>query len=231
MLPTFVCIGGQKTGTTWLYHKLLPHPQVFLPAKKELNFFYRDLPRSWYEQQFEGARPGQARGDISPNYMPLAGVAERMGDLLPEAKLICILREPVSRARSQYEMATELGNIPATTSFLEAFRNNLQYIQERGRYAELIGRFSRYYPLGKQLLVLLYDELQSDPFAFYRAICRHISVDESYAPADLADRVRSSEGGFQLDPADEAQVSAYYAPHNAELERLLGRTLPAWNRG
>ncbi|HEY3645754.1 MAG TPA: sulfotransferase [Gammaproteobacteria bacterium] len=228
MLPTFVCIGGQKTGTTWLYHKLIPHPDVFLPATKELNFFYRDLPRPWYEQQFEGARPGQARGDISPNYMALPGVAERMSELLPEARIICMLREPVSRARSQYGMATQLGNIPADTPFIEAFRHNLQFIKERGRYTELISRFSRYYPLGEQLLVLLYDDLLADPHGFFRAICRHIGVDEDYAPADLADRVRASEGGFQLSREDEAEARAYYSSHVTALEGLLGRSLDTW---
>jgi hypothetical protein len=230
MLPTFVCIGGQKTGTTWLYHKLIHHPQVYLPAKKELNFFYRDLPQSWYEEQFEGAQPGQARGDISPNYMALPGVADRMGALLPNAKVICILREPVSRARSQYEMATQLGNIPAGTPFLEAFHKNLQFIQERGRYAELIGRFSIHYPLKDRLLVLLYDDLLADPFGFFRSICRHIGVDEGFSPADLADRVRASEGGFKLSEAEEAEARAYYASQNAELERLLGRSLATWKK-
>jgi hypothetical protein len=230
MLPTFVCIGGQKTGTTWLYHKLIRHPDVFLPAKKELNFFYRDQPQSWYEQQFESARPEQARGDISPNYMALPGVAERMAALLPDARVICMLREPVSRARSQYEMATQLGNIPAGTPFIQAFRGNLQYLQERGRYAELIGRFSKYYPLGQQLLVLLYDDLLADPHGFFRSICRHIGVDEGYAPADLADRVRASEGGFQLSREDQAEARSYYSSHLAALETLLGRSLDAWRR-
>lgn len=230
MLPTFVCIGGQKTGTTWLYHKLTHHPSVFLPAKKELNFFYRNESLSWYEAQFDGAAAAQARGDISPNYMALPGVAARMGNLIPDARILCMLREPVSRARSQYEMATRLGNIPATTPFIEAFRANLQYIRDRGCYAELIGRFTPYYTLGDKLLVLLYDDLLDDPSSFFSAICRHIGVDPGFVPPELSSRVRASEGAFQLSREDEAEVRTYYSAHTIALEKLLDRTLESWRR-
>lgn len=228
VLPSFVCIGAQKAATTWLYAQLKGHPQVFLPATKELNFFYRDLPASWYAQQFADAAGTQAAGDISPNYMVLPGVAERMHAVLPEARLICLLREPVARARSQYQMAVDLGNIPAGTPFLEAFRGNLQYLQERGQYVELLERFTRHYPLGSKLQVFLYDDLLEDPARFLGAIHAWIGVAPMEAGADLRERVDGAGREFKLDTVAEREVREFYRPHVEALERYLGRDLPGW---
>ena len=49
--PYFICAGAQKSGTTWLYAQVSSHPQVFM-REKELNYFYRDLPLSWYSEKF-----------------------------------------------------------------------------------------------------------------------------------------------------------------------------------
>jgi hypothetical protein len=227
VLPNFVCIGAQKTGTTWLYGRLRQHPQVFLPETKELNFFYRDLPVSWYEAHFRQASPGKICGDISPNYMALPGVAERMHALLPDALLLCILREPLARAKSQYQMATKLGNIPPDVPFIEAFRRNLQYLRDRGSYVHLLERFTRYYPAGNQLLILLYDDLQVDPAGFLRKIFAYLGVDQGFLPPDYA--VPGEQGERLILPEDqEAEVSDFYAPHVQALENYLGRPLPDW---
>lgn len=230
MLPSFVCIGAQKAATTWLYAQLKRHPQVFLPATKELNFFYRDLPPAWYERHYAETAPGQAAGDISPNYMVLPGVAERMHALLPEARLICILREPVARARSQYQMAVGLGNIPAATPFTEAFRGNLQYLRERGQYVDLLERFTRHYPLGTRLQVFLYDDLLEDPARILAAIQAWIGVVPMEAGADLRERVDGAGREFKLDPIAEREAHEFYRPHVDALERYLGRDLPGWRQ-
>jgi hypothetical protein len=228
MLPAFVCIGAQKTGTTWLYSQLVKHPGIFLPAIKELNFFYRDLPVSWYKAQFEKATPGQVCGDISPNYMVLPGVAERMTVLLPDARLICILREPIARAKSQYMMAVKLGNIPAGVTFIEAFRRNLQYIRERGQYLNLLERFTPHYPRGERLMTLLYDELSRDASNMLRKVCDFIGVTEDFKPANLGERVAASDAELELSSAETAELQAFYAPHILALERYLQCSLHNW---
>jgi hypothetical protein len=230
MLPTFVCIGAQKTGTSWLYSQLLQHPQVFLPTVKELNFFHRELPQSWYARHFDRAASEQARGDISPNYMVLPGVAGRMHALLPAARLICIVREPVARAKSQYPMAVKLGNLPADMPFMEAFRRNLQYLQERGCYLELLQRFTHHYSRGDSLQVFLYDDLVADAGSFFRRICAHIGVDADFKPTGLTQRVAAGGAGLQLSDAEEAELRSFYAPHIDALERYLGRSLQAWRQ-
>ncbi|HLW74171.1 MAG TPA: sulfotransferase [Gammaproteobacteria bacterium] len=227
MLPNFVCIGAQKTGTTWLYRQLIQHPHVFLPATKELNFFYRDLSPREYEAHFARAGTALARGDISPNYMVLPGVAERMHAMLPDAKLICILREPLSRARSQFPMAVKLGNIPADMTFIQAFRADLQYLRERGQYLDLLTRFTRFYA-SEQIMILLYDDLLADPTGFLRQVSSFIGVDRDFVPAGAAERIEAGDSQLHLSDEDITEVRAFYAPHIAALSQYLGRSLQHW---
>src|SRR5919106_4193832 len=98
-LPTFVIIGAQKCGTTALHSYLSRHPEVSMSRPKELDFFVEganwEKGVDWYRSRFDGA--AKARGESSPNYTAhpmLAGVPERMAELVPDAKLIFMVRDP-----------------------------------------------------------------------------------------------------------------------------------------
>lgn len=69
MLPTFIGLGAQRAGTTWLYSCLAEHPEVFMSRKKELYYFSKnyELGREWYESQFAEAAGARARGEITPD--------------------------------------------------------------------------------------------------------------------------------------------------------------------
>lgn len=114
VLPDFVIIGAQKSGTSSLYRYLAQHPQVRESSVKEVHYFDGGLEEGvdthalgerWYRAHFPLAsemEPGQLSYEASPLYMlhPLA--AERMAALLPRAKLVAILRNPTDRALSHY---------------------------------------------------------------------------------------------------------------------------------
>src|SRR3972149_2256199 len=109
LLPNFLVIGAPKAGTTSLYHYLRLHPQVFMPATKELSFFVEQnnwpRGRAWYEEQFSGAVDAAAIGEASPRYTmypQYAGVPARIADLLPDIRLIYLVRHPIERMRSHY---------------------------------------------------------------------------------------------------------------------------------
>src|SRR5688500_16728544 len=106
MLPTFVGIGAQRGGTTWIHRCLAEHPQVFVPEPKELQFFNRHFDRglTWYEDRFRPRHGEICVGEISPNYMNSALAIDRMAEIVPNAKLFTILREPVQRAFSAYKL-------------------------------------------------------------------------------------------------------------------------------
>src|SRR5262245_65327246 len=181
----FICAGAQKSGTSWLYAQLRGHPQVFMTATKELNFFYRELPVSWYGDQFAEAAEGQRCGDISPNYAAFAGLAERIHGVCPNARILHLLRDPVQRAFSQWKMARHLGNIPRETPFIQAFRDNLQYMRRRGEYSVILEEYGRFYPWGKRLAVFWYDDIKRRPADLMCRIMDFLDLDSKWTPANL----------------------------------------------
>ena len=92
---------------------------------KEYEFYYRDVLTS------------SLLGDISPFYGTQEHAADALHHLNPDAKVIFLIRDPVDRAFSQYRMATKKLNIDPSTSFLNAFEANLQFIRRRGEYLHI----------------------------------------------------------------------------------------------
>jgi hypothetical protein len=115
-LPDFLLLGAQKAGTTALYEYLRRHPQITGPSWKEVSFFDRHWARgeSWYRGNFPNlARTrGKLVGEASPSYVlhPLA--PQRVQELVPDARLIVLVRNPVDRAFSQYNHEVALGREP-----------------------------------------------------------------------------------------------------------------------
>lgn len=107
MLPDFIIIGAMKCGTSSLYHYLSLHPQVGMSDIKEVDFFIAENNFNkgigWYESQFQGNF--DTFGEASPNYTKahyFQGVPRRMYELLPDVKLIYLVRDPVERLISHY---------------------------------------------------------------------------------------------------------------------------------
>lgn len=107
MLPTFIVIGAMKCGTTSLYYYLDAHPDVAMSIQKETDFFVQgrnyEKGRDWYESRFR--EHAAARGECSTNYTKahlFPGVAQRMHDLVPDAQLVYMVRDPIQRMISHY---------------------------------------------------------------------------------------------------------------------------------
>jgi Sulfotransferase family len=120
-LPDFLIAGVPKAGTTALYAALLRHPQLFLPQTKEPKFFLTDGPpptrggpgdvqthqenvwrRSDYEALFAPAPPGTIRGEATPFYLYSREAQLRIHQVIPQVKLILVLRDPIDRAHSNW---------------------------------------------------------------------------------------------------------------------------------
>src|SRR5438552_2688078 len=104
-LLDFVGIGALKAGTTYLDALLRTHPNICMPTVlKEVQFFTSHYHRgaSWYASQFD-CRDDMVRGEISPRYLIDPAVPQRMTTLIPNAKLILSVREPIERTYSQYK--------------------------------------------------------------------------------------------------------------------------------
>ncbi len=113
-LPDFLGLGVQKGGTTTLHQMLAEHPEVFLPEQKEVHYFslhYAEGP-AWYAAHYEALAPGQRCGDITPYYLFHPEAPARIKVLLPTARLLVLLRDPVQRTLSQLFHSRRLGLEP-----------------------------------------------------------------------------------------------------------------------
>jgi Sulfotransferase domain len=108
-LPHFLIIGAQKGGTSALFQYLAQHPRLVASREKELEFFGSDLRRAhgleWYTSHWDQPLPRRAlRFEASPQYLFSPTAAARIRSYMPGVKLIAILRDPVIRAFSSWQM-------------------------------------------------------------------------------------------------------------------------------
>lgn len=188
MLPNFLIIGAMKAGTTSLYHYLYEHPEVFMASPKELDFFVasRNWHRGvgWYEAHFEGAGAAVAVGEASPNYSKAhsdSGVADRIADVLPDAKLLYIVRDPIERIRSMYAHLVDEG--VERRSIDDAVAGDDDYLQT-SRYALQLRPFLERFPRDR-VLVMSSETLRDNRREALSRIFRFVGVDPTYEPAVL----------------------------------------------
>jgi len=245
-LPDFLVLGAQKAGTTALYEYLRRHPQISGPSWKEVSFFDRHWARgeSWYRGNFPNvARTrGKHVGEASPSYVfhPLA--PRRVQEVVPEARLIVLVRNPVDRALSQYNHEVALGWEPLPfEEALDAEEERLRGEQERmaadpryfsrewwshtykarGRYAEQLERWLAVFPR-EQLLVLPSDDLGSDPARAHAQVLEFLGA----SPQRLDSYPRVYEREYEpMKPETREGLAAAFEEPNRRLYELLGRDL------
>jgi hypothetical protein len=196
-LPSFLYIGPDKAGSSWLHEVLIHHPQIFMPDAKDLYFFdrYYDRGLAWYERQFRDAGSHhRVIGEVTQDYLFCREAPARIHrDLGPDVRMMVTLRDPVARAFSSYLYMLKQGEQPG--SFRDALTGRPELV-EHSRYAAGLRRFYEYFP-PDQVLVTHFDDLQADPQAFIDDVLAFLGVepmtlDESHlAPRLRAARARS----------------------------------------
>lgn len=184
-MPTFLGIGVQRGGTTWLHRLLASHPDVYMPTRrKEVRFFDRDYERglAWYETFFPPAEEAGrylAIGEISPQYYYREECPERIYQALPDAKLMIMLRHPVARAYSNYGFRVQRWNYRGSfEDFLAARPRNL----ERGFYSRYLERYLRYFDRAR-ILALLFEDVFADVVGAKETIAYFLSIDVDRFPS------------------------------------------------
>lgn len=244
-LPSALIIGAQKGGTTSIFNYLVRHPGVLPPLGKEIHYFdlnYARGPR-WYRGRFpytHRLRGGSLTLDATPYYLAHPLVPERAARLLPEVKLIAVLRNPIDRALSHYQHEVRGGREPL--SFAEAidkeaerlageeehlrrepdyysFNHHRYSYTLRGLYLQQLRRWVQHFPRS-QLLVLQSEWLFSDPPAATEAVQRFLGL----RPHKLEQYKPYYEGSYERGMPDDlrARLASYFEPHNRELFRWLG---------
>src|SRR5918995_6359489 len=162
-MPNLIIIGGVKGGTTSIHHYLGLHPEINMSKPKELNFFVKelnwDLGIPWYEGRFDDRCP--VRGESSPHYTNLPryhGVAQRIHDNIPDAKLLYMVRDPISRILSHWRHATGAGYETGTMEERLAAPEGT-YVQ-RSLYWMQLQPYLEMFPR-EQIAVFTQEELQS----------------------------------------------------------------------
>jgi hypothetical protein len=181
-LPNLIIIGAQKCGTSVLHYYLGLHPEVTMSKPKELNFFIeeRNWPRGvdWYKAQFDAH--ATVRGEASPNYTAFPqhqGVPERMAQVVPDAKLIYMVRDPLERIAAHwvhnYAKRREKGTLAETL-----IHPHTSYV-DRSMYAMQLERFLAHYPK-ERVLVFQQSELRYKRAETLRQVFEFVGVDPDF---------------------------------------------------
>lgn len=181
-LPRFVIIGAVKGATTWIHNQLQQHPAIYLPGP-EPHYFSQDYERGveHYRSLFAAAEPGQLLGEKSADYFAHPDAARRLAAVMPDARLVLQLRNPVDRAYSDYKMLFRRGTI---TGPPEAYLTGQACDQPRflrdGLYAEHLGRWLELFDPA-QIHVLLFEDVKATPTDAVAAVCRHIGAPDHFS--------------------------------------------------
>jgi hypothetical protein len=243
-LPSFIIIGAGKSGTTYLYDRLTEHPLVYRALVKEPHFFRHNFRKGvlWYRAHFfspawngkQAAITGEASGGMFYAHAP-----RRVKAVVPDAKLIAILRNPIDRAYSHYLHEARLGF--ESLSFEQAIEHEPERIagqMERvlnddtyfsfalrhhayvmkGVYWKALEAWLRYFPRD-QLYIMKSEAFYTDPSKTLR---------ETAAFLELPDWEPAQYRGHKAYPYPAMSVSTrerlaeYYAPHNSRLYEIVG---------
>jgi len=181
----FIGIGAQKAATSWVYACLYEHPEICAPIK-EIHFFSRDRfekGREWYEAQLSECDDDRKKGEFSTSYLFHPEAAARINAMYPEVKLICIIRNPIDRAYSQYRNAIKAMEIDKHTTF-EQYLGKESSALEQGLYYQQLQRYFQYFSY-KQFHLAVYEDIKKDPEAFMKAIYTFLGVDPEFRPVML----------------------------------------------
>lgn len=255
----FLIAGAQKAGTSALHHYLSRHPQLFLPTCKELHFFDDESfswpkqgsgagPRRWwpsghdpysrYHQKFANASPGSIWGEATPIYMFWSPSIARIWQYNPAIKLVLVLRNPITRAFSHWNMerwrgAEHLGFFEALQREHESSRaampNQHRVISylARGYYSAQLRRIWQYLPL-QQTLVIKHEELLDNPTASLSKVHAHLGVHQK--TLDGIARIHAIPYKTMMSAESMHWLREHFEAEIRQIEQLLHWDCSDWRR-
>ncbi len=230
-LPDFVIIGGKKCGTTFLYHLLTQHPLVERAAGKEVHFFNRSFDEGieWYRRCFPTPRWRDGRrsitGEATPEYLTHPLAPKRVAEVIPRARLIVLLRNPVDRAYSDYhqqarkERDTRTPEEAIDHATLDAERSGFL---SRSVYVDHLLRWSEFFS-HEQMLMLKSEDFFESPIDTLKIVLNFLDL-PNWEPNVWELRYKRNKGKYKqkIDPAIRQRLESYFEPHNRRLYEYLG---------
>ena len=239
----FLICGAQKSGTSAMDEALRRHPQVRMASQKEVHFFDDDSnfqsgapDYSRYHAAFSAANHARVLGESTPTYMFWRTAPERIFQYNAQMKLLVVLRNPIERAYSHWNMQRERGIEPLT--FWDALQaeperarrslphqnRSFSYI-ERGLYAGQIQRLWRFFPR-RQTLFIRNEELATRPDETFLCVCRFLGL---ASPADVGfRRVHARAYISRITAREHEYLRSIFEMEIDSLAKLLGWDCSAW---
>lgn len=240
---SFIVAGAQKGGTSSLDGYLRLHPELCLPLLKELHFFDTDhcfasepVDYTRYHALFQPAASHRLMGEATPAYLYWPTAAERIARYNPAMKLIMVLRNPITRAYSHWNMTRLTRREPL--SFLRAVQAEAQRMRElplqdaktfayvdRGFYTRQLKRLWRYFPR-EQTVVFKSEQLRATPTDVLARIAEFLCV-APFPPVE-EQRLEARRYGTVMTAEERQHLVALFRAEIEELEQLLGWDCAEW---
>lgn len=201
--PDFLIIGAQRSASSYLHHCLREHPQLFLPRDEVVYFEdpqYEQRDAAYLSRLFATAAPTQRCGFKRPELLSRPECPERISRELPDARLVAVLREPISRTVSAYFHYMRAGVLPLAPlnvgirrileGELDAEFPKAREVVDYSRYGE---HLSRYYQLFRpsSILVLLDEDFRQDALATLETVHSFLGVRPDFVPSMVTERANS----------------------------------------
>ena len=246
-LPDFLIIGAQKCGTTFLYQLLVQHPYVKPAFAKEVHYFdlnYREGD-DWYRSYFPLQVPNNNKyitGESSPYYLFHPHAPRRASAVVPDAKLIALLRNPVDRAYSHYQhqvkrvkgerretltfeeaIDAEERILPGEVSrmlqdeYYESVSHRTRSYLSRGIYIDQLLLWSGFFRR-EQMLVLKSEDLFNGTTNALERVLDLLEIPH-WAPGTYSIPNKREYAG--VSPLMRQRLNQYYKPHNQRLYEYL----------
>jgi hypothetical protein len=242
--PSIIIVGAQKAGTSALFQMLAKHPRIIPPRVKELTFFGDDDAYAKGMAHYRSLLPlrplrgsGWTTLDATPNYLYKPPAAGRIHRHLPKTLIVAVLRDPVKRARSDWNMFHQFEHHPRykhrydARSYAQAMTDELRdpspygYLA-RGRYAEQLERYFNLFGR-ERVLVFAYPKFKKAPEKVVNRILEAAGL-EPTMQAEQVGGIRDNLRPYaqtEWPEAVEERLRDYYAPYQAALDELLGHHL------
>lgn len=204
-LPNLLCIGAAKTGTTWLANVLPAHPDIFLPPQKELNILhYEDIDQRLHEYRgyFSALEHQMQRADFSVRYLASPRAPAASAKLVPHAKILVVLRNPVDQVQSHYwhlrrQNFHQVEPVQPAPDIFSALEKYPDLLLEPALYGKHLQRWLEYFPRG-QLLVIHNSDLFGNTESVLNRICEFLEIKPfDFSPAIAKTTSTDGRAGVQ----------------------------------
>ena len=241
-LPNFIIIGAMKSGTTSLYNYICDHPSVIAAEYDEIGFFDSNyhLGLNWYRSLFptkkqlkslEQKEDQGITGEDTPFYFWNEESANRIKEILPNVKLILILRNPINRAYSEYHDKVQSGR--TKKSFEQYIQSELENLKKnspppskfndddsillRGIYSKQFENWSRIFSK-KQIIVLQSEQLLEKPQKVLNEIYNFLGLTEF----NLKNKFSKKKKKYQDMNSETREILRdFYYPYNEKLFQMI----------